>query len=69
MTLFIFDWPELPLQIILSQEKNIQKLNELVRSLREQLLQCRGENDVDNGTTTPLAEILTELERHPLLED
>ncbi|PON97380.1 peptidyl-prolyl cis-trans isomerase G [Trema orientale] len=56
-------------KIILSQEKNIQKLNELVQSLREQLLQCRGENEVDNGTTTPLTELLTELERQPLLED
>ncbi|EXC01944.1 hypothetical protein L484_018858 [Morus notabilis] len=56
-------------KIILSQETNIQKLNELVRSLREQLLQCRGENEVDNGTTTPLTELLTELEKPPLLED
>ncbi|XP_062112610.1 uncharacterized protein LOC133823776 [Humulus lupulus] len=56
-------------RIILSQEKNIQKLNELVQSLREQLLQCRGENEVDNGTTAPLTELLTELERQPVLED
>ncbi|XP_020246849.1 uncharacterized protein LOC109824633 isoform X2 [Asparagus officinalis] len=28
-------------KIILSQEKNIQKLNELVQSLQQQLLQCR----------------------------
>ncbi|KAF4396945.1 hypothetical protein F8388_004913, partial [Cannabis sativa] len=55
--------------IILSQEKNIQKLNELVQSLREQLLQCKGENEADNGTTTPLTELLTELERQPVLED
>ncbi|KAF4402843.1 hypothetical protein G4B88_010295 [Cannabis sativa] len=57
------------LQIILSQEKNIQKLNELVQSLRKQLLQCKGENEADNGTTTPLTELLTELERQPVLED
>ncbi|KAG2683048.1 hypothetical protein I3843_10G014600 [Carya illinoinensis] len=56
-------------KIILSQEKNIQKLNELVRSLREQLVQCRGESEVVNGTVTPLTELLTELERHPILED
>ncbi|KAB1222458.1 hypothetical protein CJ030_MR2G027674 [Morella rubra] len=56
-------------KIILSQEKNIQKLNELVRSLQEQLLQCRGESEVVNGTVTPLTELLTELERHPILED
>ncbi|GLT52175.1 hypothetical protein SLA2020_255280 [Shorea laevis] len=51
-------------KIILSQEKNIQKLNELVRSLREQLLQCRGENEVSNGTVIPL-----ELEQVPILDD
>ncbi|KAL6138317.1 hypothetical protein ABKV19_020841 [Rosa sericea] len=56
-------------KIILSQEKNIQKLNELVRSLREQLLQCRGESEVVNGTATPLTELLSDLERHALLED
>ncbi|CAN6577339.1 unnamed protein product [Malus baccata var. baccata] len=55
--------------IILSQEKSIQKLNELVRSLREQLLQCRGENEIVNGISAPLTELLSELERHPLLED
>lgn len=57
------------LQIILSQEKNIQKLNELVRSLREQLQQCKGEHEMVNATATPLTELLTELERQPLLED
>ncbi|XP_018506517.1 uncharacterized protein LOC103961690 isoform X2 [Pyrus x bretschneideri] len=56
-------------KIILSQEKSIQKLNELVRSLREQLLQCRGENEIVNGISAPLTELLSELERHPLLED
>lgn len=56
-------------KIILSQEKNIQKLNELVRSLQEQLQQCRGESDIANGTATSLTELLTELERHPILED
>ncbi|KAA3472016.1 hyaluronan mediated motility receptor-related family protein [Gossypium australe] len=30
-------------KIILSQEKNIQKLNEQVRNLREQLLWCKAE--------------------------
>ncbi|GMN39509.1 hypothetical protein TIFTF001_008728 [Ficus carica] len=67
-----FEWKQQygnEIEIILSQEKNIQKLNELVRSLRQQLLQCRGENEVDNGTSTPLTELLTELEKPPLLED
>ncbi|EPS70516.1 hypothetical protein M569_04255 [Genlisea aurea] len=35
-------------KIILSQEKNIEKLNEMVRSLREELQRCRSRND--NGT-------------------
>ncbi|XP_042516203.1 uncharacterized protein LOC122090632 [Macadamia integrifolia] len=39
-------------KIILSQEKNIQKLNELVRTLREQLQQCLGNNDTINGFVT-----------------
>ncbi|KAI3450746.1 hypothetical protein Pfo_007411, partial [Paulownia fortunei] len=37
-------------KIILSQEKNIQRLNELVRSLREQLQQCRSNNETFNST-------------------
>ncbi|GMY25326.1 peptidyl-prolyl cis-trans isomerase G [Fagus crenata] len=56
-------------KIILSQERSIQKLNEIVRSLREELLHCRGGSKVVNGTTNPLTEILTELEHHPILED
>ncbi|GKV31883.1 hypothetical protein SLEP1_g40540 [Rubroshorea leprosula] len=56
-------------KIILSQEKNIQKLNELVRSLREQLLRCRGENEVSNGSVIPLAEHFTNLHQPPILDD
>ncbi|TYI10095.1 hypothetical protein ES332_A09G117700v1 [Gossypium tomentosum] len=37
-------------KIILSQEKKIQRLNELVRSLEQQLLQCKGDNKTTNGT-------------------
>ncbi|KAJ8510233.1 hypothetical protein OPV22_000667 [Ensete ventricosum] len=37
-------------KIILSQEKNIQRLNELVQSLQLQLLQCRGSNNTINDT-------------------
>ena len=54
-------------QIILSQEKNIQRLNELVRSLREQLQQCRGNNEA-NSTVHPLTEHVIGLERQQLLE-
>ncbi|KAI5560775.1 hypothetical protein BDE02_16G069600 [Populus trichocarpa] len=45
-------------KIILSQEKNIQKLNELVQSLREQLQHCRSENYIVNSTAIPLTEHL-----------
>ncbi|GFQ07241.1 hypothetical protein PHJA_002868200 [Phtheirospermum japonicum] len=37
-------------KIILSQEKNIQMLNELVRSLKEQLQLCQSNNETSNGT-------------------
>ncbi|KAF9680832.1 hypothetical protein SADUNF_Sadunf06G0162400 [Salix dunnii] len=57
------------LQIIISQEKNIQKLNELVQSLQEQLQRCRSENYVLNSTAMPLTEHLNELKQQPILED
>ncbi|KAI5666922.1 hypothetical protein M9H77_16775 [Catharanthus roseus] len=56
-------------QIILSQEKNIQKLNELVRSLREQLRQCMINNETTNNNLNALAENVIELERQEILED
>ncbi|KAJ0248245.1 Peptidyl-prolyl cis-trans isomerase G [Hirschfeldia incana] len=37
-------------KIIITQERHIQKLNELVRSLQLQLLQCKGENGTQNAT-------------------
>ncbi|CAH2040625.1 unnamed protein product [Thlaspi arvense] len=49
-------------RIILSQEKNIQRLNELVRSLREQLLQCRSNNETIKGTDSSLSGNIIELE-------
>ncbi|KAK7345294.1 hypothetical protein VNO77_15895 [Canavalia gladiata] len=54
-------------KIILSQEKNIQRLHELVRSLREQLLQCKAGSEVSNITTTPLAEFLSDFDYDRLL--
>ncbi|KAF2321591.1 hypothetical protein GH714_000545 [Hevea brasiliensis] len=51
------------LQIILSQEKSIFRLNELVRTLRQQLLQCRCSNETKNSTFGPLTEHVIELER------
>ncbi|KAB5552959.1 hypothetical protein DKX38_010270 [Salix brachista] len=56
-------------EIIISQEKNIQKLKELVQSLQEQLQQCRSENYVLNSTAIPLTEHLNELKQQPILDD
>ncbi|KAK2433659.1 hypothetical protein QL285_018898 [Trifolium repens] len=40
-------------KIILVQEKNIRRLNEVVRHLQEQLQQCRSNHNVTaNGTVT-----------------
>ncbi|XXG88501.1 hypothetical protein AAC387_Pa12g0697 [Persea americana] len=47
-------------KIILSQEKNIRRLNELVRNLREQLVQCRGTNNTIDGTSnSPTANVIS----------
>ncbi|XVE79185.1 hypothetical protein DITRI_Ditri14bG0037700 [Diplodiscus trichospermus] len=56
-------------KIILSQEKNIHRLNELVRSLQQQLLQCKGNNLTTNGTRSHLTEHVIELEREQILEE
>ncbi|XP_058109048.1 uncharacterized protein LOC131252294 [Magnolia sinica] len=56
-------------KIILSQEKNIQRLTELVQNLREQLLQCRGSNYTRNGSGSTLFENAGQLERHQIRED
>ncbi|KAK4358553.1 hypothetical protein RND71_020782 [Anisodus tanguticus] len=57
-------------EIILSQEKNIQRLNELVRSLREQLLQCRSSSNesISSSLSSQLADI-AEFEKQQILED
>ncbi|KAM3692953.1 hypothetical protein ACB098_08G126300 [Castanea mollissima] len=54
-------------KIILSQEKSIQRLNELVRSLRKQLQQCRDSNETSNDNASPLTEHVIELERQQIL--
>jgi len=59
----------LTLQIILSQEKNIHRLNELVRSLKQQLLQCKCTNEPRTGPSGTLTERIIELERQQILED
>ncbi|WOL11887.1 hypothetical protein Cni_G20651 [Canna indica] len=55
-------------KIILSQEKNIQRLNELVQSLQLQLLQCRGSNNTVNDTETFTASD-NELGKQSILDD
>ncbi|KAI3683682.1 hypothetical protein L1987_84194 [Smallanthus sonchifolius] len=55
-------------KIILSQEKQIQKLKTLVQSLQEQLLVCKGKDDFVNDTTGSLTEILNELNHHQIME-
>ncbi|KAL2507424.1 Secoisolariciresinol dehydrogenase [Forsythia ovata] len=56
-------------KIILTQEKNIQRLNELVRSLKEQLQLCQCNNETINGTVSSLTENIIELEQQQILED
>lgn len=56
-------------KIILSQEKNIQRLNELVQSLQEQLSHCRGNNETRNSTVSHMSEHVIEVERQQILED
>ncbi|CAD5195953.1 uncharacterized protein LOC103971253 [Musa acuminata AAA Group] len=56
-------------KIILSQEKNIQRLNELVQSLQLQLLQCRGSNNTINDTGSSFTANGNEIENKHMLED
>ncbi|XP_042468556.1 uncharacterized protein LOC122051469 [Zingiber officinale] len=56
-------------KIILSQEKNIQRLNELVQSLQLQLLQCRGSNNTLNDTATYFRSNSIEIQKQNPLED
>ncbi|KAG2670682.1 hypothetical protein I3843_14G096800 [Carya illinoinensis] len=56
-------------KIILSQEQKIQRLNELVRSLRKQLQQCRNNNETSDRNLSPLTEHVIRLERQQILEN
>ncbi|KAL1205494.1 hypothetical protein V5N11_026427 [Cardamine amara subsp. amara] len=56
-------------KIIVSQERHIQRLNELVRTLQLQLLQCKGENETQNATKSyHLNKQFIEVERKQILE-
>ena len=60
------------MQIILSQEKNIQQLNQLIESLQRQLLHCRGSNNTVHAATAAAAAAATEVsevEGHEIIED
>ncbi|XP_076932748.1 uncharacterized protein LOC143598410 [Bidens hawaiensis] len=55
-------------KIILSQERQIQKLKTLVQSLEQQLLACKGKDDVPNDTSGSLTELLTDLNHNQIME-
>ncbi|KAL8204832.1 hypothetical protein R6Q59_024491 [Mikania micrantha] len=55
-------------KIILSQEKQIHKLEKLVQSLQEQLQVCKGKDDFVNDTTGSLTELLNELNDRQIME-
>ncbi|XP_010503080.1 PREDICTED: uncharacterized protein LOC104780276 [Camelina sativa] len=56
-------------KIIISQERHIQRLNELVRSLQLQLLRCKGENETQNATKSYHVNTkFIEVERKQILE-
>lgn len=57
------------LQIILSQEKTIQRLNEIVRSLRNQLRHCRDSNGTSNDPASSLTENVIEFENQQAVVD
>ncbi|CAH9070773.1 unnamed protein product [Cuscuta europaea] len=58
-------------EAVKEKEKNIQRLSEVVRSLRERLEQCsRGNNEtVNGGALNSLAENIIELEQQQILMD
>ncbi|XVF05105.1 hypothetical protein REPUB_Repub05bG0142900 [Reevesia pubescens] len=59
------------LQQISRREEAVKekRLHELVQSLQQQLLQCKGNNKTTNSTVSHLTEHVIELERQQILED
>ncbi|KAK1435014.1 hypothetical protein QVD17_00769 [Tagetes erecta] len=55
-------------KIILSQEKQIQKLKTLVQSLQEQLLQCKSKDGFVNDTAASLTELVNDLKQQQTME-
>lgn len=56
-------------KIILSQEKKIQRLNEFVQNLQQQLLQCRGNNVISNSSGASLTSYISEIQRQQMMDD
>ncbi|KAI7730392.1 hypothetical protein M8C21_006846 [Ambrosia artemisiifolia] len=54
-------------QIILSQEKQIQKLKTLVQSLQEQLQQCKSKDEFVDDTKGSLTEVLNDLKQQQIM--
>ncbi|KAI3716604.1 hypothetical protein L1987_67593 [Smallanthus sonchifolius] len=55
-------------KIILSQERQIQKLKTLVQSLQEQLLQCKSKDEFVTDTSSSLTEIVNDLKQQQIME-
>ncbi|CAL5057883.1 unnamed protein product [Urochloa decumbens] len=56
-------------KIILSQEKMIQKLNDFIQNLQQQLLQCRGNNKTVHSSRTSLTSYISEIQRQQMMDD
>ncbi|KAK3158107.1 hypothetical protein QOZ80_2AG0133000 [Eleusine coracana subsp. coracana] len=50
-------------KIILSQEKMIQRLNDFIQNLQQQLIQCRGSNVTVNSSGASLTSYISEIQR------
>ncbi|KAL6595076.1 hypothetical protein ACP70R_022700 [Stipagrostis hirtigluma subsp. patula] len=55
-------------KIILSQEKNIQQLNQLIESLQRQLLHCRGSNNTTHAATIAATDV-SEVEGREIIDE
>ncbi|XP_072149379.1 uncharacterized protein [Setaria viridis] len=56
-------------KIILSQEKMIQKLNDFIQNLQQQLVQCRENNKTIHSSGTSLTSYISEIQRHQMMDD
>ncbi|KAF8693322.1 hypothetical protein HU200_038711 [Digitaria exilis] len=56
-------------KIILSQEKMIQKLNDFIQNLQQQLLQCRGNNKTVHSSGASLTSYISDIRRQQMMDD